>query len=122
MAKSIATFEAVFDGFLDVNTSFFSDQKKTITYSIESGGTVDPVTGAPSGATTTFYAAEGFRSGVQEKEFNDVKAGDLKFTCKQTDLNYTPQINDKPSVDGVVYTVIEVKDLGQVSWAVQLRG
>lgn len=122
MDKSIETFEAVFDGFLNPATSFFSDQKKTITFAIESGGTVDPITGNATGAIQTNYIAEGFRAGVQEKEFNDVKAGDLKFTCKQSDLGYKPQINDKPSIDGVVYTVIEVKDLGQVSWATQLRG
>lgn len=121
MSKSIPAFESVFDGFKSPS-SFFSDQVKVIEFTIVSGGTVDPITGAPTGETSTFYSAEGFSRNVKKEEFREVLAGDLVFTCKQSDLNYSPSINDKCEIDGVTYTVVEVMDLGQVSYAIQLRG
>lgn len=121
MAKSIETFEAVFDGFLNPDTSFFSDQVKVITFSIETGGTPNPITGETSDSTTTFYSAEGFRRDVADKEFKQVDVGDMVFTCKQSDLNYKPTVNDKCVIDSITYTVIETKDLGQVSYALQIR-
>jgi hypothetical protein len=121
VAKSISTFESVFDGF-KADTSFFSDQVKTITIQIKTAGTYNPITGETSGGTDTFYTAEGFRRDVKDKEFKDVQVGDMVFTCKQSDLGYKPKVNDKATIDTTVYTVVEVSDLGQVSYGIQLRG
>lgn len=121
MAKSIGAFESVFDGFM-TSDSFFSDQVKTITFTISTGGSVNPATGETTGSTPEEYSTDGFRRIVKEKEFSDIKAGDMAFTCKQADLGRKPQLGDKPVIDGVTYTVIEVNDLGQVAWGIQIRG
>lgn len=120
MAKSIPTFESVFDGFKSPS-SFFSDQVKTISFDIVSGGTLDPVTGAPTGSTTTNYTADGFTRDVEDKEFRETLVGDKVFTCKQADLGYKPRVNDKCDISGAEHTVIEVKDGGSVVWIVQVR-
>lgn len=121
MAKSIGTFEKVFDGFL-ADSSFFSDQDAEISFTIVTAGTFDPVSGTRTGGSSTEHKANGFRRGVKEKEFTNIIAGDLTFTCKQADLGYRPRINDKATLLGTEYTVIDVNDLGFVAWAVQLRG
>ena len=120
MAKSIEAFQSVFDGFKSAD-SFFSDQVKTIRFGIVSGGTLNPSTGVVTGATTTSYTAEGFTRAVADKEFREVLAGDKVFTCKQVDLNYTPKINDKCTIEGTEHTVVEVMDGGSVVWKIQVR-
>ena len=123
MAQSIPTFNDVFDLFLNPDPSnFFGDQPKTITFTIVTAGTIDPVTGDRTGGSTDIYSAEGFRRAVKKEEFSGIVAGDLVFTCKQSDLVYTPKINDKATIDGVEYTVIDLEDKGQVAWGLQIRG
>lgn len=120
MTTSIQAFNNVFNGFR-AQDSFFRDQVKTITFTIESAGTIDPVTGSRTGQTTTTYSAEGFRRDIRKDEFNDIEANDLVFTCQQSELGREPIIGDKPVIDGDVYRVINYRDLGQVAWAMQLR-
>lgn len=120
MAKSIPTFEGVFDGFKSPD-SFFSDQVKTISFTITSGGTPDPITGTTLGGTATVYTADGFTRDVKDREFREVEVGDLVFACKQSDLGYSPAVNDKATINSTEYTVVEVSDRGSVVYAMQLR-
>lgn len=121
MATSIQAFNEVFNGFR-AQDSFFRDQVKTITFTIESAASYDPVTLQPVTPTTQAFSAEGFRFDVTDKEFTDVIAGDLGFNCQQSELGRKPLINDHCVIDGVTYVVIEVIDRGQVVWGLQLRG
>jgi|5B_taG_2_1085324.scaffolds.fasta_scaffold02515_2 hypothetical protein len=118
--KSIGVFNSVFDSFLD-ESSFFSDQAKTVSITIESDGVTDDITGETTGGTVTTYTAKGFRRDVEFKEFREVMIGDMVFTCKISDLGYEPKPGNAAVIDGVTYKVIDCKNLGQVSYAMQLR-
>lgn len=120
MTTSIQTFNEVFNGFR-AQDSFFRDQVETITFTVESAGTIDPVTGSRTGQTTTTHSAEGFRRDVRKDEFNDIEANDLVFTCQQSELGREPIIGDKPSIGSDVYRVINYRDNGKVTWSMQLR-
>lgn len=120
MAKSIPAFRDAFAGF-KADESFFSDQVKTISFTIKSGGTPDLVNGGITGGTTDIYTAEGFTRDVKDKEFRAVEVGDLVFTCDQVELGYTPVVNDVAVINSVSYNVVEVNDKGSVVYVMQLR-
>lgn len=128
MPSAKPTFEAMFkDSFLD--SDFFGPTAKTISFTITSGGTVDPVTGQVTGGSASFYSAKGYARDTEEKEFKEVLGGDMTFTCRQIDLGYTPEFDDVASLtlgEGTTfngdYKVVEVKaDGADVTYRIQLR-
>lgn len=120
MAKSIPTFESVLDNFKS-SDSFFSDQVKTISFTSTTAGTYDRVTGVTTGGTDTVYTADGVQRDVKDREFRSVEVGDKVFTCKQSDLAYTPKVDDVATIDGIESNVVEVEDAGQVVYKILLR-
>lgn len=95
-AKSV--FNALFDTLKA--SEFFGTAVKTITISITSGGTVDPITGDITGGATTVYTADGWFRDPKDKEFGTAVGGDIVFTVKQDDLAYTPIFDDAVTISG----------------------
>lgn len=106
MPAAKEVFDGLFDSFLE--SDFFGPSKHTIVFTILTAGTFNPATGQSTGSTSDIYSADGFFRAPLEKEFREIKASDNVFTCKQDDLGYTPQYNDKCTSGGVTYTVVEV--------------
>ena len=125
MADAKTEFEALFDQFLA--SDFFGPAAKLVTFTIESGGTVDPITGDVTGGSSTVYSANGFIRNIRDNEFKDVQGGDMVFAVKQVDLGYTPVDQDTVVISGGstfdgTYQVIELKaDGADVAYHMQLR-
>jgi hypothetical protein len=127
MPSAKPTFEAMFDGFLA--DPFFGPVAKTITFTVVSGGTIDPVTGVVTDGGSTVYTADGFSRSPREKEFRDILGGDMVFTVKQIDLAYTPVFDDDAVLTGGegttfngTYRVVElISDGADVTYRIQLR-
>lgn len=99
-------FNALFDDFL--NDEFFGPTQYQIVFTISTAGSYNPATGQSTGGVTDIYNAAGFFRSPKEKEFSEMLATDEVFTCKQDDLVYTPEYNDKCTSDGNTYTVVQV--------------
>lgn len=95
-AKTI--FNQLFDDFKA--SEFFGTAVKSISISITSGGTIDPITGNITGGGTTVYTADGWFRDPNHQEFAAAVGGDVVFTVKQDDLGYKPVFDDEVVISG----------------------
>lgn len=99
------------------------DMQVTATFTVKSGGTFNPATGKAGGQTTAIHIVKAYSTGYRQKDIDGslIKTTDRKLIIEKAECPFTPKTVDKVSVDGVGYTIVDVKEVAQVCFALQIR-
>lgn len=98
---------------------------QSVTFSREVSGTLDPVTGIISGATTTTFSGNGAAFDYNNSEIDGtvIKSGDIRLLVEA--LSTEPEQGDKCTVNSIDYRVMDVSPTNPagtvVMYEVQLR-
>lgn len=79
----------------------FAEFRRTLVFTITTGGTYDPVTETETGATTTIYTYESIPKPVDIKEWQgtDIQITDIECVYTRID-SFEPKISDTCTYDG----------------------
>ena len=120
--KINAKLPRAFDGKL-------ADAVHSFSFTRSSGGSVDPVTGLPTGGTTITVTGRGVFGSYQahETDGDQIRITDARLTALVTEVvdqsgnQAAPQTGDVITSEGVSYDVVNVSDTAGAMWTLQLR-
>lgn len=100
---------------------------KNVTFSVTSGGTNSPSTGAVTGATTTTYTVKAYPYPYEARYVDGdvVQVGDAKLILAASGLAFTPAPGQSVTIDAAVWRVIAANAIysGELvaAWELQVR-
>lgn len=79
----------------------FADFRRTLVFTVTTGGTYDPVTETETGSTTTIYTYEAIPKPVDIKEWQGTDIQITDIGCAYTRIDsYEPKVSDTCVYDG----------------------
>jgi hypothetical protein len=102
----------------------FGDFRRALTFTITTGGTLNPTTGAVTGGTTTVYSYQAISQQLDIKEFQgtDVAVTDTLIVYTRTD-EFKPSVDARCVFDGRNMQVIQAMyDAADATVKLVLRG
>ncbi|MCG7598880.1 hypothetical protein MHM84_03715 [Halomonas sp. McH1-25] len=120
--KINAKLPKAFDGKL-------ADAVHSFSFSRSSGGSVDPVTGVPTGGTTVVVTGRGSFGSYEahETDGDKIRITDTRLTALVTEVvdqsgnQVAPQTGDVITSEGVAYEVVNVSNTAGAIYSIQLR-
>lgn len=84
----------------------FADFRRSLSFSIVTGGTYNPVTGAVTGGTTTVYSYQAIPAPMDIEEWQgfDIAVTDVPVTYTRKD-SFKPSVEQVCTFDGAAYQV-----------------
>jgi hypothetical protein len=121
----MATFKSEFqDLAAELIDEEFADFRRALTFTIITGGTLNPSTGAVTGGTTTVYSYQAIPQPLDIKEFQgtDVAVTDTLIVYTRTDA-FKPSVDARCVYDGRNMQVIQAMyDAADATVKLVLRG
>ena len=104
MAITKAEFQTIAAELIDDE---FADFRRSLSFTVTTAGTYDPVTETTTGGTTTVYSYQAIPQPIDVKEWQgtDIQITDIKLVYTRID-SFMPSVSDKCTYDGAQYQVM----------------